>query len=213
MKYTLKATSIVEAMVVMLVVVVWITWMYTIFSSSQKLSDSTHNRLEALQIAREGIETVMNIRDTNALLFKADLTNCWNTLNYNTACLWNSTTTYDIPHNKSFILYQDSSNRWILTQKTYAGLDSYANVNYRNTFRVKKIGDFYTQSSTGSTDFTPLYTREIKVIYLDNNSNTGSTSNLNKMFVQSRVRWADSSSKKPYEVSLDTVLTNWQNRN
>jgi hypothetical protein len=61
--------------------------MYDIFSSSQKLSESTSHRIEAIQIAREGIEAVMNIRDTNALLFQADLENCWNVSGYNGNCI------------------------------------------------------------------------------------------------------------------------------
>lgn len=212
MKYNSLGTSIVEAMVVMLIVVIGIVWMYGILSSSQKLSDMTHNRIEAIQIAREGIEAIMNIRDTNALLFQADLANCWNVLNYDTNCLSDATTAHDIPHTGDFVIYQDTNFRWMLSQKSYAWADDYFNINYKNAFQVRKNGDFYTQ--TGWTDFLPLFTRDIKITYLDNITNAIATdSNTDKMKIQSIVRWTDTSSKKPYEIVLETVLTNWKKGN
>ncbi len=213
MKYNSLGTSIIEAMVVMLVVVIGIVWMYGILSSSQKLSDMTHSRIEAIQIAREGIEAIMNIRDTNALLFQADLANCWNVLNYDTSCLSDTSTAYDIPHWWDFVVYQDpTTSRWTLSQKTWYGADNYFNINYKNAFQVKKNGDFYTQ--TWWTIFLPLFTRDIKITYLDNVTNAvAGNSNTDKMKVQSVVRWTDTSSKKPYEIILETVLTNWRKVN
>ena len=60
--------------------------MYKIYTESVRLSDLTAQRLQAIQIAREGIEAVENIRNTNWILYSADYKNCWNTLNYNEAC-------------------------------------------------------------------------------------------------------------------------------
>jgi hypothetical protein len=70
--------------------------MYNIYGSSIKLSNSTENKITAISIAREGIEAITNIRDTNNLLFKADLKNCWNVLNYNANCIGDNTTNNDI---------------------------------------------------------------------------------------------------------------------
>lgn len=211
MKYNLRATSIVEALVIMLIVVIWTVWMYSILASAQKLSDTTHNRIEAIQIAREWIETVMNIRDTNALLFQADLANCWNVSNYNWSCLWDTTTTYDIPHDASFVVYQDPSSRRILSESAYAWTGDYLDPNYRAAFRVNKINDFYTQ--TWWVAFTPTYTRELHITYLNDDWSVASDSNTDKMQVQSIVQWMDGASKKPFEFSLKTVLTNWRKTN
>jgi hypothetical protein len=41
MKYSIKATSIIEAMIVLLIVVSGITGVYTLLTSSQKLATST----------------------------------------------------------------------------------------------------------------------------------------------------------------------------
>ncbi len=80
-------TTIVEAMVVMLIVVIWIIWMYNIYSKSQNLSNTTQNRLIAIDIAREWIEAMTNIRDTNWMLFASNTDNCWNVLNYDSNCI------------------------------------------------------------------------------------------------------------------------------
>ncbi len=56
-------------MVVLLLLTVGITGVYTILSSSQKLSNSTALRIEAIQIARDGLEAMTNIRDTNWIEF------------------------------------------------------------------------------------------------------------------------------------------------
>jgi len=65
-------------------------------NASQKLANSTESRIEAIQIARDGLEAFTNIRDTNWLRFAADRANCWNVLNYNASCIGSATTTYDI---------------------------------------------------------------------------------------------------------------------
>ena len=107
-------TTIVEAMVVMLIVVIWIIWMYNIYSKSQNLSNTTQNRLIAIDIAREWIEAMTNIRDTNWMIFAANTNLCWNVLNYNNNCI---STANDIP-TWSYIIYTNSDNRWYLTSKT-----------------------------------------------------------------------------------------------
>ena len=55
--------------------------------SSQKFSNATGNRIEAIQIARDGLEAMTNIRDTNWILYGADPENCWNTMNYSGSCV------------------------------------------------------------------------------------------------------------------------------
>ena len=152
MKYNKKATSIIEVMVVLLIVVTWVVWMYQVYENSQKLSNSTNNKIQAIQIAREGIEAMKNIRNTNWIMFWSDYDNCWNTLNYNDTCIWDSSTNTDIPHNVSFTIFQDSSdNSWQLNQTSvpaWGFLDT--SWDYRTNFAVYIDSDwFYTQS--GST--------------------------------------------------------------
>ncbi len=51
----------------------------------------TQLRVQAINIAREGIEAVENIRDTNWLKFSSDIENCWKTFNYDHSCIGNTT--------------------------------------------------------------------------------------------------------------------------
>ena len=104
MKNSKKATSIVEAIIVMLIITAWITWVYNILVQYQKLSDSTKHKINAIEIAKEWIESMKNIRNTNWLLYSIDTANCWNTLNYNNSCLWDSSLTNDI-WSWSYIIY------------------------------------------------------------------------------------------------------------
>lgn len=191
-------TTIVEAMVVMLIVVIWIIWMYNIYSKSQNLSNTTQNRLIAIDIAREWIEAMTNIRDTNWMLFASNTDNCWNVKDYNSNCI-TTPTTFEITA-WSYIIHNDSYNRWVLElTPTW----SYSNSSYRSAFEVKKDWSwFYIQGSW--TPFKPLFTREIKITYADATPHK-------TMNVQSIVRWSDpSKSSWNFEVKLETVLTNWK---
>lgn len=191
-------TTIVEAMVVMLIVVIWIIWMYNIYSKSQNLSNTTQNRLIAIDIAREWIEAMTNIRDTNWMLFASNTDNCWNVKDYNSSCITSALNKIPV---WSYIIHNDSDNRWKITQKTPA-VFSYSNSWYRSAFEVKKDSLwFYSQSWSSLTSFKPLFTREIKISY----------TNANTMNVQSIVRWSDPSKTSwNFEVKLETVLTNWK---
>jgi len=193
MKKSKKATSIIEAMIVMLIIVVWITGLYNIFNNSQKLSNSTKNRIEAIEIAREWVEAMKNIRDTNWLIFAWDKQNCWNSLNYNSDCVWWGWTYIT---NKSYKLYQDSSDfKWKLEEKN-PNL-GFTDSTYRDNFRIYKNNWFYTQ--TWTTNPT-IFTREIKI------TNVTST----WMLVNSIVQWADSSKNWSHKVELSDLITNWK---
>lgn len=208
MKKTKKATSIVEAMVILLILLVWIIWMYTIYDRSKRLSDSTKYRIEAIEIAREWLEAIKNIRDTNYILFWADTENCWNVLNYNISCIWSNDTTNDIQNDTSYIIYQDSDNRWKLNSPSWVTTYEYNDTNYRNNFQVyKDINWFYTQS--WGTNFNPIFTREIKISYLDTSWNPWDSNN-DKMKISSLVQWVDRTSNDVHKINLDLELNNWK---
>ncbi len=193
------ATSIIEAMVVMLLVVAWITGMYNLFFKSIKLSDWTENKLHAIQIAKQGIEGFTNIRDTNYLRFSSDTENCWNTLNYDGSCIWANNTTHEIVDDWIYKIYREN-NEWKLEKVSSISWDyKYYNHNYRTLFKIWLDSNwFYTQNWW--TELKPLFTREIKTDYDWND----------KLEVTSLVQWVDSSSKEIRKVELNKVLTNWK---
>lgn len=212
MKKNLNATSIIEAMVVLLIVMIAITWAYNMFSKSVKVTDSNGYKLQAIAIAKEWIEAMTNIRDTNWKVLPWDYANCWNTLNYVTTCHNNIWTATDITHNGSYYIYKDNADyRWKLTS---AATWNYSDVNYRNRFHVWLDSDWFYTQSWSATSLRPVFTREIKIEYLEDNivSGTFSASNEQKMQVTSLVQWVDQSSNNIRKVELISVLTNWRNK-
>lgn len=204
MKFSKIGTSIVESMVVMLIVVTGVIWMYNIFTKSQRVSDSSSNRVQAIAIAREWIEALTNIRDTNWLIYSANNTNCWNTFNYNWWCI---ITDVDIPAG-SYRLYKNTTNnRWMIDAVSVTWTGGYKNNAYKNAFEIRNDSKgFYTQQTGTGTSFSPLFTREIKISYP---SDAGTPTQ--KMNIESIVRWWDSARANGfYEINLQTTLTNWK---
>ncbi len=205
-----KASSIIEAMIVLLIITSGVTWVYLLMSSSQKLANSTGNRIEAIQIARDGLEAMTNIRDTNWILYGADPANCWNVMNYSGSCVWNTTATTDITHSTSqgIRISRDTNNRFFIWIQNHGGNNDYTDTWYLWLFEVfKDTRWFYTQN-TGSW-FYPRYTREIQVRYLTPSWSTG-TSNNDRMEVKAIVQWQDPGSSDIKKVEMDTLLTNWK---
>ncbi len=191
-----KAASIVEVLVIMLIILVGTIWMYTIFGKWQNLSITTSNRIQAIQIAREWLEAMINIRDTNYLLYSANYKDCWNTINYDSACVTRAPN--QIVTN-SYKIYQWSDARWYLRNFTTW---LYSNSTYRNNFKVWIDSNWlYTQSWW--TDTKPLFTREIKVLKPSSD----------EMDITSLVQWSDSSKQWVLKVELSTTITNFKNKN
>lgn len=191
-------TTIVESIVVMFIIVIWVTWTYSIYTKSQNLINTTKNRLIATQIAREWIEAVMNIRDTNWKILWANTANCWMTKNYDSNCITNNNKNFT---SWSYIAYIWPNNRWYLTQTTTW---NFSNPTYRNTHKINLDSNWlYTQSWWISMK-NPLYTREIRLTPYWWIPPT-------KYKVESIVRWTDSSKNSwNFEIKLETELTNWK---
>lgn len=215
MKFNKKATSIVEAMVVLLIVMIAVTWAYDMYSKSVRVTDSSGFRLQAISMAKEWIEAMTNIRDTNWMVLPWDYPNCWNTFDYDPRCLNEDSSTYDIPHNRSFIIYKDIDYRWKLNDIwNIWSVWEYSSWWYRTTFEVGTDSDwFYTQSWIVN-QLKPIFTREIQITYLDDSIAPleANLSDEQKMQVTSLVQWKDPSSENVKKVELTTILTNWRNK-
>ncbi len=210
-KLNQKATSIIEAVVVLLIIVMWVVGMFAVYTASQKMANSTNHKVLAIQIAKEWIEAVRNIRDTNISLFNAAPEKCWNVNDYNIDCYNNSSTAKIIAW--SYIIYKKANNRWYLDKKTITS--DFSDWTYRTAYEVWLDDNwFFYQKPTvwWSTliKLTPLFTREIKISYLKDN-NTAWNKNDDKMVVHSLVQWIDNSSTKVHKVDLSVLLTNWKN--
>lgn len=208
MKRAISWTTIIEAMIAMFIIIVWTIWVYTIYEKSQKLSTSVENRVKAISIAREWIEVVQNIRDTNWVLFWADSKNCWNVLDYNVNCLWDTSTTYRIPE-WSYKIYKDENNRWKLLSGSVVLWD-YNNSLYRTEYQIKLDANWLYTQSWWASSINPLFTRKIEITYIDTNWIWAPTANDEKMLVESIVSWSDSSKVWFYTVNLENILSNWK---
>jgi Tfp pilus assembly protein PilV len=62
-----SATSLVEVMVMMVVLTISIVGIYTMVDRGRELAMLTDTRLSAINIARDGLESVTTLRDTFAL--------------------------------------------------------------------------------------------------------------------------------------------------
>ncbi len=206
MKSTKSWTTIIEAMIAMFIIIVWIIWVYTIYTKSQNLATSTENRIRAISIAREWIEAMQNIRDTNWILFWADPDNCWNVQDYNINCLWNSS--YKIKP-WDYKIYKDTDNRWKIFSWSTVWSD-YGSGTYRSDYEVKLDANWlYTQSWW--TSFKPTFTRRIEISYIDTDWWSADEKD-EKMLVKSYVSWADNSKTWFYTVTLENLLTNWKKK-
>lgn len=217
MKINKIATSIVEAIIIVLVIAFGLTWVYMIYSESIRFVDSTQSKIQAIQIAREWLEAVENIRDTNWQLFSSDTANCWNVLNYDWSCIWNNSIT---KMNWDYKVFRDKNNRWILEHTGSLNPNTYINKEYQDFYEVKIDKNWlYTQTWTIKMKSWAIFTRRINIkpwvnlSYIDW-SNIETQSSTGWMIVTAIVEWRDMSIfwlNYARKIEISNVLTNYKN--
>jgi len=206
--------SVIEVVVVIVIITIWLVGAYWILNSWSKLALTTENRIKAINIAREWIEGIQNIRDTNWIKFSSDYTNCWNVKDYDATCIWDISTTkqissgsYTISQNWALWYVNKISDTpaiwsfsWIIKDYPIFLDDNWFST---QTWTYTKKCNYNT-----STWCVSIFSREILIDYPDTWAITDK-----KMRVTSKVKWIDwSKTWIPYEISLDTVLTNWKEK-
>jgi hypothetical protein len=212
MKDKKYALSIVEAMIIILIIVTWVVWVYGIYTKSTKATNNIENRIQAIQIAREWIEAMMNIRDTNWVLFSSDKKNCWKTLNYDIRCIWdneNPKKSQYITDHWSYKVFRNESWSWILDYTGAIEPNNYENPSYRDFFKVSLDKEWFYTQSWGITTTPQNFTRELVVGSISAGSLDADPINFNAIEVKSIVKWVDSSSVSPQDVVLEMTLTNY----
>lgn len=210
MKKNKIAASLIEALVVIVILAMWIVATYSFFARSIAFLDWLNMRIEAIEIAREGIEAVENIRNTNWLLFPVKTENCWNVLGYKSECILDTPPTEKIPwpsssSPKTYILKNDNWRWWLETPNLFSSTNFiYTNHDFREKFAVWKdnLWKYCQPVSAWVCDKLPKwnYTRKIQV-YRDWND---------KMIVKSIVEWIDSSTSWVRKVEIYNLLTNYK---
>ncbi len=175
----------------------------------------TENNIKAINIAREWIEWMINIRDTNWLRFSSDRVNCWRTAGYDVTCIGNINNSNGNVINTninswSYILYPQNGVWRLFPQTTLDPVGNWAG--YKNIFKVWldsgwNFWGFYTQTGVSTIpcssylqkDCLTIFTREVTVVVP-----LGQTGSID---ISSIVRWFD---RRPQSVILYSTLTNWK---
>lgn len=101
--------TLIEMMGMIVVLALSLLTMFTVLTQGIYFSYDTEARVRAINLAREGIEAVINIRNTNWLRFTSDRDKCWDTLNYNASCIGSNRATYtDFIEDGSYILTREN---------------------------------------------------------------------------------------------------------
>lgn len=217
MKINKIATSIVEAIIIVLVIAFGLTWVYMIYSESIRFVDSTQSKIQAIQIAREWLEAVENIRDTNWQLFSSNTANCWNVLNYDWNCILNNSIQ---KMDWNYKVFRDENNRWLLSKSDSLTEKTYTGENYKKFYEVKIDKNWlYTQTWTIKMKSWAIFTRRINIkpwvdlSYIDWNNLETQFSN-SWMIVTAIVEWRDMSIfwlNYARKIEISNVLTNYKN--
>jgi len=216
-----KGETILEVVLAVVVLVLVLTSVFMILGQSISQLSDLRNRVFAVNLAREGIEIVRNVRDTNWLQFAGDKRSNWLCVGGNNAqgnydpCLSKLTeTSYVVPK------YDGSQKRFLLEKLDTEEVDFFPKTSedyfYPDLFRVFVKDGIYTHDSSGNmTPFVRAIAVEIQNPYvgmmpLPNFCNDELTCKNARLEVVSRVLWKEGS--KINEVVLEEHLFDYLDR-
>lgn len=208
-------STMIELIAMMAIMALGVSSMLGVIGSGVDFAKNTEDNIKAINLAREGIEGVTNLRDTNWLRFSSDKKNCWKSKDYNGTCIGDSAFAGNILSG-SYVLYTtngvwflswvsippiptpfDWDTDWTIYKPIYqAWIDT--NGFYTQTGTVPTV----TCNSSLQTNCLSIFTREIQIT-------TPSATDTGTLNVASIVRWWG---KWHHEVRLDTTLTNWKSK-
>jgi len=233
----IKGETITETIIAMSIFAVGITLSATLVAGSLRNINTSKNRVIAVNIAREGIESIRNIRDTNWLKFSGKRRLCWNHMPGTESDSCNE----DIPNlieSGEYVVYKSEDQRWMLkkvdkTKKTTTdGQDFYDDtklytvdidllVDTDSDGNKANDSDMYNHKlldtyALGKNNASPTnFFRTITIDYLNNNGvalgpNKTPDIEYNRMEVTSRVEWIRA--EAIHSVELKTHLTDYLGR-
>lgn len=198
--------TMIELMAMLAIVGLGLWSMFSVITSGIYFAKDTEDTIRAINLAREGIEWVTNIRNTNWLRFSSDRQNCWNSSNYDAFCIWNAVS-WDRLGAWRYTLYT-TNGLWYLSWSTVIDPDSNW-TGYASAYRaIQDNTSFFNQTGSATVpcntavqkNCVSLFTREI---VLTVPAYTGT------IYVKSIVRW---NTKQRHKVELETTLTNWKSK-
>ena len=140
----LQGSTMIELMAVLAIMGMGIAGLLETIGSGIYFAKDTENNIKAINLAREWIEGVINIRDTDWLRFSGDRVNCWRTKDYNWACI-NDPSFIWLINSGSYTLYT-KNGAWLLSGATQ--INPVSNWSgYKSMYQVGlDSGGFFTQT-------------------------------------------------------------------
>jgi len=194
--FGIRAESLIETIVAVTVIALGATAAGVMVRTSLVGVEISQDRMLALNLAREGIEAVRNIRDTNWLRYSGNADACWNTL-----------TGTDISDCEDSLIVKDyyaikldsDTLEYYLIDEGYSdvmGTSEY--IVYQCTIGSTSTGTLYATPSD-TTNCTPSEFQRMAFIKYEN---------ANLMAVTVTVGWTNNGGEEK-EVSLTEKIGNW----
>lgn len=220
-----RGETIAETLIALSILAIGITLSSTLMANSLKNVNVSKNRVIAVNIAREGIEAIRSIRDTNWLKFSGNRRLCWNHFPENDideGCDGSNLIEYEA---NGYVVYKNEDHRWRLNAINPVA-DPSETILYKVDIDTEtdtdEDGDFENDhdmynhiyvddnDAIGRDNAVPSsFNRTISIRYLENDGTDGDSDN-NRMEVISSVTWTRGSEDNTVE--LKTYLTDYLGR-
>lgn len=208
-----RGETLIEVIIALTVLIMGTVGSLHLLGVAGKNNQITKEKVLATDLAREGIEAVRSIRDTNWLRFAGERRVCWNNLDSNACNDVNNDGVADTPieNNRAYIAKLDLGNfRWQLSDGGISDRLNLGDGEIANdaVYRLKLNPVTGLYSHTGGDD-SPYY-REIYTEYLEANQSAASASGANILRVTARVQWLDRGQLG--EITLTAIITDYLGR-
>ncbi|MBX9809842.1 type II secretion system GspH family protein [Candidatus Gracilibacteria bacterium] len=198
-----RGSSLIEIMAMMAVLGIAVAAMFSTVIGGIYFAKDSETKIKAINLAREGIEGITNLRNTNWLRFSSDQINCWRIEGYQSNCIGNSSFALNNSVGTggtatSYVL-ENKNGAWYLTGTTSG-----------SGLWVDNNGFYYSSGITAgdircnfdiTTNCRSPFTRIIRIFIP-----AGSTGS---MSITSRVDWFE---RRAQNVIVETTLTNWKSK-
>lgn len=106
LQHNRSGVTLIEMMMTLVILSMSLTALFYTLTQTMNFARDSEMRIQAVALAREGIEAVYNIRNTNWLRFSSNRAQCWNVLNYDANCV-STTTGFSVLAGGRYYLYNE----------------------------------------------------------------------------------------------------------
>lgn len=198
-----RGETLIEVLVAIVILVVGVLAALRVISLASVQNSLTAQNVQAVNLAREGLEAVREIRDTNWLRFAGERRDCWSALNNDCQISDDRNSIKKGNYSIGFT----SDYKWEMTQ--FIGKELNLNDGGLDAdFRLKLENGLYNDDAHAAGKDTVFF-RQIKWEYLNTDGTTSDTTT-DSARVTAKVEWYDHGRIK--NVTLSTVLTDYWGR-